>query len=453
MAETPKEPAQAAEASKGIRKGRFEAGMDPLFAAFNSSVSFDKRLYAEDIAGSIAHASMLAAQGIIPAEDAAAIIRGLKDVRGDIESGKLAFSEELEDVHINVETALKEKIGAPAGRLHTARSRNDQVALDLRLYLVNRSRLVFEDLVTLIANIVDKAEGEIDVIMPGYTHLQRAQPVRFSHHFLAYGQMFKRDLERFQGALPRIAVSPLGSAALAGSTFPVDRRMAAQELGLAHVCANSMDAVSDRDFVVEFIFNAALTMTHLSRLAEELIIWSSTEFGFCTLPDAFCSGSSIMPQKKNPDACELVRGKTGRVYGDLMGILTTLKSLPLAYNKDLQEDKEPLFDALDTVRACLGIMGGLVPGIALNHERLAEAAADPSLAATDLADQLTREGTPFREAHERIGAMVRQGGTGEGLPSPEAMVEARNHEGGTARAGVLQQIAALREWLATAMPS
>ncbi len=438
----------------GIRKGRFTGSMDPTFARFNASISFDKRLFADDIAGSIAHVKMLGTQGIISSKDARTIERGLTEVLIDIEQGRLKFREDLEDVHINVEEALKEKIGEVAGKLHTARSRNDQVALDLRLYLRDQNELVRADLLSLMAALTAKSEENIDLIMPGYTHLQRAQPVRLSHHLMAYFAMFQRDWMRFSDTLKRTDVMPLGSAALSGTTFPIDREAVAALLKFSRISANSMDAVSDRDFAAEFLFDSSMVMMHLSRLAEELILWSSSEFGFCTLPDAFCSGSSIMPQKKNPDACELIRGKTGRVYGHLVALLTTLKALPLCYNKDLQEDKEPIFDALDTLRGSLGIMAGLVPGIEFRGHTMLAAASDPSMAATDLADRLVREGIPFREAHSLIGAMIGGGsgiGTDEhiggGVPTPEDMVEARNHTGATSRERVMEQIQAARAFL------
>ncbi len=435
---------QSLNDSTGIRKGRFERGMDPLFARYNASISFDKRLYREDIRGSIAHVRMLGRQGIVTHAEAESIEKGLNEVLEDIEAGRLQFRDDLEDVHINIEEALKAKIGDLSGKLHTARSRNDQVALDLRLYLRDRSEAVQAELVNLMRSLTGQAEQQIDLIMPGYTHLQRAQPVRLSHHLMAYFEMFRRDWERFSDAAVRAHQMPLGAAALAGTTFNIDRESVAADLGFGAVCANSMDAVSDRDFAVEFVFNACMVMMHLSRLAEELIIWSTSEFGFCTLPDQFCSGSSIMPQKKNPDACELVRAKTGRVYGDLIGLLTTLKALPLTYNKDLQEDKEPVFDAVDTLLGSLGIMAGLVPHVEFHEERLVEAVSDPSLAATDLADRLTRQGVPFRQAHERIGEIIRGSGETLGqdssLPSPEEMVEARTHVGGTARRQVMEQI-------------
>ena len=308
----------------GIRKGRFKSGMAPEFAAFNASISFDKRLYREDIQGTIAHVKMLAARGIITTEEGQILEDGLRSVLSDIEQGRFEFRDDLEDIHINIEEALRTKVGDVAGKAHTARSRNDQVALDLRMFIRNQCRAVMGDLMALAEELIHKSEGSIDVIMPGYTHLQRAQPVRLAHHLMAYFQMFRRDWERFKDATVRLDEMPLGSAALAGTTFPVDRNMVAELLEFSGVTSNSMDSVSDRDFAAEFLFNSSMVMMHLSRLAEELILWSSAEFGFCSLPDAFCSGSSIMPQKKNPDVCELIRGKTGRVYGDLVALLTVL---------------------------------------------------------------------------------------------------------------------------------
>ena len=450
----------ASRESAGARKGRFQSGMDPLFAAFNASISFDKRLSAEDVQGSVAHVRMLGRQGIVSPDDAAAIERGLLAVLKDLEQGRFEFREELEDVHINIEDALRAKIGEPAGRLHTARSRNDQVALDLRLYLRRRIALLMDDVLGLLDAIVSKSEKVIDVIMPGYTHLQRAQPVRLSHHLMAYFQMFRRDWGRLSDTLTRMNELPLGSAALAGTTFPIDRESVAEELGFFGPSANSMDAVADRDFALEFLFNASMIMMHLSRLAEELVLWSTQEFGFCSLPDEFCSGSSIMPQKKNPDACELIRGKTGRVYGDLIALLTTLKALPLTYNKDLQEDKEPVFDAVDTVSTSVKIMTGIIPGIEFDTARMLEAASDPTLAATDIADALVRQGLPFREAHARTGAMMRpealasEKGVATGsIPSPKEMVEARKHGGGTSRDRVREQIRHAKSFLKKSKPA
>ncbi len=443
------------EPSAGIRTGRFEGAMDEAFAGFNASIAFDRRLYKEDILGSAAHVRMLGDQGVISREDAEAIERGLDDVLEEIEAGLLPLREDLEDIHINVENALRERIGEAAGRVHTARSRNDQVALDTRMFVRDGIDRVMADLRGLMTELVEAAARHIDYILPGYTHLQRAQPVRLAHHLLAYFEMFRRDWERFRDARPRANVSPLGSAALAGTTYPIDREAVARELGFDAVSRNSMDAVSDRDFIAEFIFNSALVMTHLSRLAEELIIWSSQEFGFCELPDEYCSGSSIMPQKKNPDACELVRGKTGRVYGDLTAVLTMLKALPLTYNKDLQEDKEPLFDAADTVMGSLEIFTRMIPRIVFDKKRMIEAAADPTLAATDMADELVRRGVPFREAHAAIGERIRsalEGRAGaaslEKPPSPEEMTDARSHIGGTAAPRVKDEIERARELIA-----
>jgi argininosuccinate lyase len=441
--------------AEGIRKGRFQARMDEDFARFNASINFDKRLYTEDIEGSIAHARMLGRQGIISQKEASTIVEGLQRVLQDFHTGHIQLLDELEDIHMNIEHALHEKIGDVAGKLHTARSRNDQVALDLRMYLMKKTDRIKDLLHSLMATLVAMARDSQDLIMPGYTHLQRAQPVRLAHHLLAYFEMFRRDWLRFSDCRNRTDSLPLGSAALAGTTFNIDREYVAKELGFRHVSVNSMDSVSDRDFVAEFIFDCSMVMMHLSRLSEELIIWSSEEFGFCVLPDELCSGSSIMPQKKNPDACELVRGKTGRVYGDLVAILSTLKALPLTYNKDLQEDKEPLFDSVDTAVGSLVVMTKLIQGIHFNESRMLDAASEPHLAATDLADRLTREGVPFREAHERIGTMIRSSMDSRAdrkedvtnLPTPEEMVEARYHVGGTARSRILDQIERATEFL------
>jgi argininosuccinate lyase len=445
---------KTAEQSVGIRRGRFKKRMEPMFAAFNASIGFDKRLYEEDIQGSIAHVRMLGSTRIIPKKDAQIIEKGLKEVLADLNAGRLSLSDELEDIHINIEEALRAKIGDAAGKLHTARSRNDQVALDLRLYLRKQTSLLLEDIKALCGVLIEKSQESLDVILPGYTHLQRAQPVRLAHHLMAYFEMFRRDWERFKDSYRRMDEMPLGSAALAGTTFPIDRAMVAESLGFSRVSSNSMDSVSDRDFGVEFLFNSSMVMMHLSRLAEELVLWSSTEFGFCALPEGFCSGSSIMPQKRNPDSCELIRGKTGRVYGDLVALLTVLKALPLTYNKDLQEDKEPVFDAGDTVRACLRVMAAMFPGIVFHSKVMEAAASDPSLAATDLADRLVRDGMAFREAHARVGAVIRETASKTGsqrkeepVPEPVEMVEARNHRGGTARDRVVDQIRSARSFL------
>ncbi len=386
--------------------GRFNQDTDALVNRFNASIGFDRRLYAYDIQGSIAHCRMLAAQGIINDEEGTTIVEALGQIQRELDHGEFSFDDDYEDIHGLIEKALVDKIGALGEKIHTGRSRNDQVALDVRLYvrdIIARSIGLIEDAQRSLTAL---AEKHLDTIMPGYTHLQRAQPVLLAHHLMAYYEMFRRDRERFQESLGRVNVLPLGSAALAGSTFELDRGMVADELGFDHVSQNSMDAVSDRDFVLEFLFNASVLMMHLSRLSEELVIWSSQEYGFVSISDAFCTGSSIMPQKKNPDLPELIRGKTGRVYGHLMSLLTTMKGLPLTYNKDMQEDKEALFDAVDTVLICLEVMARLLGEISFNKERLADAVQSGFLVATDLADYLVRKGIPFRQAHEIVGKMV-----------------------------------------------
>jgi argininosuccinate lyase len=364
-----------------------------------ASIPFDQRLYRQDIEGSIAHAGMLAKQGIIPESDAEAIIDGLEAIQKEIEQGEFQFKTELEDIHINIEARLFEKIGDVAGKLHTARSRNDQVALDLRLFVKEEIGKTMNKIRALQTALVELAEANKAVIMPGYTHLQQAQPILLAHHLLAYFEMFQRDRDRFRDCMERTDVLPLGSGALAGVPYPVDHEFMADELGFSKVSANSLDVVSDRDFVIEYEAAAAITMMHLSRLAEELILWSSSEFGFIEIGDAFTTGSSIMPQKKNPDVAELARGKTGRVYGNLMGILTTMKSLPLAYNRDMQEDKEGLFDTVDTLRSSLEVFAGMIKTIKVNAERIAQAMKTDYMLATDLADYLVNKGMPFREAH------------------------------------------------------
>jgi argininosuccinate lyase len=372
---------------------------DKLAQGYAASIPVDRRLYRQDIEGSIAHARMLAKQGIIAKSEAGTIIKGLNSIRREIERGKFQFKTELEDIHMNIEAGLFEKIGDVAGKLHTARSRNDQVALDLRLFVKEEILKTIDKIKTLQAALVELAEANKAVIMPGYTHLQQAQPILLAHHLLAYFQMFQRDKERFQDCLGRTDVLPLGSGALAGVPYPIDREFVARELGFKKVSTNSLDAVSDRDFVVEYEAAAAITMMHLSRLAEELVLWSSSEFGFIEIGKAFTTGSSIMPQKKNPDVAELARGKTGRVYGHLMGILTIMKSLPLAYNRDMQEDKEGLFDTVDTLQASLEAFAGMVKTIRVNTERIAQAMKTDYILATDLADYLVKKGMPFRKAH------------------------------------------------------
>jgi len=387
--------------------GRFGKKTEKIVEAFTSSVSFDRRLWRYDIEGSIAHAKMLGKQKIISKEDMELILKGLREIREEIEKGKFKFIEELEDIHMNIEHELIKKVGPAGGKLHTARSRNDQVALDMRLFLrdeINEIMRLIEDLQKVIVGL---AEKHIDTIMPGYTHLQRAQPVLLGHHLLAYLEMLERDRERFNECLKRVNVLPLGSAALSGTGLPVDRKYMAGLLKFPAISRNSMDAVSDRDFVIEFLSASSMLMVHLSRLSEELILWSSAEFGFIELPDSYCTGSSIMPQKKNPDIPELIRGKAGRVFGHLIAVLTVLKGLPLTYNRDMQEDKEPIFDTVDTVKSSLSVLGKMMPLIRFNKEAMEKAAQDGFLVATDLAEYLVEKGIPFREAHETVGRIVR----------------------------------------------
>ena len=372
-----------------------------------ASVGYDRRLYRQDIAASVAHARMLARQGIIPEEDAQLICSGLQSILQEMEDGAFPWREELEDIHMNVEARLYQKIGEAAGRLHTARSRNDQVATDVRLYCKETTQETIARLRALQEALVTVAQAHAGVVMPGYTHMQRAQPVLLAHHLLAYFHMLQRDRERFGECLSRTDVLPLGSGALAGVPYPIDRDFVAKELGFSRISPNSIDAVSDRDFLVEYHANAALCMAHLSRLAEEMVLWSSQEFGFVRLSDEYTSGSSIMPQKRNPDVAELARGKTGRVYGHLFGALTLLKGLPLAYNRDLQEDKEGFFDTVDTLLGTLSVFAGMVATIEIDRDRMREAAGDAPMLATDLADYLVRKGEPFRSAHGIVADLVR----------------------------------------------
>ena len=369
------------------------------FSAYTVSIHYDRRLYRQDIAGSVAHARMLARQGIISENDAADIIEGLGRVKQEIEQGEFPWDATLEDLHMNIERRLHQLIGPAAGRLHTGRSRNDQIALDMRLYTREVIAQVIAGLRSVQGALLELARRYQGVVMPGYTHLQRAQPVLFPHHMLAYFEMFQRDAGRMEDCSKRVDVLPLGSGALAGVPYPTDREFLARELGFPAISANSMDAVSDRDFVVEFMAAAALCMMHFSRMSEELILWSSGEFGFIRLADEFTTGSSIMPQKRNPDFAELARGKTGRVYGDLIGLLTTLKGLPLTYNRDLQEDKEGFFDTVDTLQTTIEVFAAMLPGMRLNAERVESLAGESGMLATDLADYLVRKGVPFREAH------------------------------------------------------
>src|SRR5512137_599976 len=387
--------------------GRFSQPTDQFVEEFTASIEFDKRLYHQDIRGSIAHARMLGKQGIIPFADVEKIVHGLKDILDRIEAGKFDFSVGLEDIHMNIEARLSERIGEAGKRLHTGRSRNDQVAVDIRLYLRDEIVEISAYLDMLIDSLVFQAEKNIDVIMPGYTHLQTAQPILFAHHMLAYLEMFKRDKGRMEDCLKRVNVLPLGAGALAGTTFPIDREYVAEQLDFPEVTRNSLDSVSDRDFALEFMSASSILMMHLSRFSEELILWSSSEFGFVDLSDSFCTGSSIMPQKKNPDVPELVRGKTGRVYGNLVTLLTVMKSLPLAYNKDMQEDKEPLFDTIDTVKGSLKIFADMIAQMRVNAGTMRQAAAKGFSTATDVADYLVRKGMPFRDAHETVGKAVR----------------------------------------------
>ena len=385
---------------------RFQTSPDEKLKAFNSSISVDGLMYIEDIEGSLAHAAMLAEQGIISADDAKAIEDGLKGILSDVRSGALSIDPDAEDIHMFIEGELTKRIGEPGKRLHTARSRNDQVATDIRLYLKKRAENVCDWIRGFVDALYRTAAAHTDFVMPGYTHLQRAQPVTLAHHLAAYAEMFMRDYSRFTDAVNRMNYCPLGSAALAGTTYPIDRRLTAKLLGFTAPTANSLDGVSDRDFAAELAFAASLAMTHLSRLSEEVILWCSWEFKFMELSDAFSTGSSIMPQKKNPDVAELVRGKTGRVYGDLIALLTMIKGLPLAYNKDMQEDKEAVFDALRTLSDCLEIFAPMLLSALCNRENMLKAAKKGFINATDMADYLTKKGMPFRSAYKLVGELV-----------------------------------------------
>ena len=386
--------------------GRFRKETDSLVNDFNSSIQFDCRMYREDIQGSLAHAKMLAEQGIISQEDLKQIRQGLESILADVEAGKIEFTAENEDIHMNVEALLTERIGAAGKRLHTARSRNDQVAVDLRLYLRREIEEIIGQILDLQHVILMQAERHQNTVMPGYTHLQRAQPISFAQHLLAYGEQFRRDVERLVDCRKRMNVCPLGSGALAGTTYPIDRWATARTLGFDRPCSNSLDGVSDRDYALELMGGLSILMMHLSRFSEEIILWCSWEFKFIELDDAYSTGSSIMPQKKNPDVAELVRGKTGRVYGDLMGLLTTMKGLPLAYNKDMQEDKEPVFDAVDTVKMCLPVFTGMLSTMRVLPEKMRRAAGGGFINATDCADYLAKKGMPFRDAYTTVGNLV-----------------------------------------------
>ena len=450
--------------------GRFQKALDQKADDFNSSLRVDKRMYAQDIKGSMAHAMMLEKQGILPASDVELILDGLEGILADIESGALLITDGAEDIHMFVEAELTKRIGDAGKRLHTARSRNDQVALDIRLYLRDEVETVVALIKQLIEAVVDKAEETADVIAPAYTHLQRAQPISFGHQLMAYAMMLLRDVDRLQDAVARMNVSPLGSCALAGTTYPTDRAFVAQRLSMNGITLNSIDGVSDRDFCVELLSAFSILMMHLSRFSEEVILWSSWEFKFIELDDSYTTGSSIMPQKKNPDMAELVRGKTGRVYGDLMAMLTTLKGLPLAYNKDMQEDKEAVFDALDTVKICLEVFAPMIATMRVIKENTYKAAQKGFINATDLADYLTKKGMPFRTAYKIVGQIVAECITkdlvldtfpledyqkysplfGDDLYteiSLETCVSKRNSAGGASAASVRAQVAHVRELL------
>jgi argininosuccinate lyase len=458
----------------GSWSGRFDEPVAEIVKRFTASIDFDRRLAAVDIAGSLAHARMLRATGVIGADDLAAIERGMHTIAGEIERGEFAWSRDLEDVHLNIERRLTALVGEPGKRLHTARSRNDQVATDIRLWLRGEIDALVAGLAGLRGALLDLAEAHADTIMPGFTHLQVAQPITFGHHLLAYDAMLARDMERLADCRRRLNRLPLGSAALAGTSYPIDRDRVARELGFDGLCGNSLDAVSDRDFAVEFAAAAALVMLHLSRFAEELVLWASPRFGFVTLADRFCTGSSIMPQKKNPDVPELVRGKSGRVVGAAVSLLVLMKGQPLAYNKDNQEDKEPLFDVVDTLADTLAVMADLVAsGIRVDAARMRAAAREGFATATDLADYLVRKGIAFRDAHEAVARAVRhaeaRGADLADLPlaelrefapaigddvyavlTLEGSVASRDHPGGTAPAQVRNAVAAARAALAAA---
>ena len=386
--------------------GRFQKETDSLVNDFNSSIRFDSRMYREDIAGSVAHAAMLGQCGIIAKEDADAIIAGLQAILADVEAGKIEFSADQEDIHMNVETLLTQRIGDAGKRLHTARSRNDQVAVDLRLYLKQEIGTIIGQILHFQQILLRQAKQYQDAVMPGYTHLQRAQPISFAQHLLAYANMLCRDVTRLEDCRERMDECPLGSGALAGTTYPIDRMQTAQALGFRQPMSNSLDGVSDRDYVIELLSGLSILMMHLSRFAEETILWCSWEFRYIELDDAYSTGSSIMPQKKNPDVAELVRGKTGRVYGALVSLLTTMKSLPLAYNKDMQEDKEPVFDAVDTVKLCLPVFAAMIDTMKVHTENMRQAANRGFINATDCADYLTKKGMPFRDAYTTVGKLV-----------------------------------------------
>ena len=392
--------------AKKLWEGRFSEKTTKSVEAFTASIDVDKRLYAYDIAGSIAHCKTMAQAAVISKEDADTLIQGLNRIKTEIETGTFSFDDALEDIHMHIESRLYDIVGKVAQKLHTARSRNDQIALDVRMFLKDETHHIIRRLVEFQYVLVNLAKAHPDVILPGYTHMQRAQPVLFSHHLMAYFEMFSRDIDRFEQSFSRINVMPLGSAALAGTTYPINRYYTAQLLGFPRVSTNSIDSVSDRDFILDFVSAASICMMHLSRLSEEIILWATSEFGFIELADAFATGSSIMPQKKNPDVAELVRGKTGRVFGDLMALFTMMKALPLAYNRDMQEDKILLFNTVDTLSACIDMVIQMLPSLTINKHAMEKAAASGFLNATDLADYLVGKGMPFREAHRCVGQAV-----------------------------------------------
>ena len=392
--------------AKKLWGGRFEASLEEWVEEFGASIRFDQKLAKYDIQGSLAHVQMLGATGVISLEEAQSIQAGLEELLNDYEAGKLVFDIRNEDIHMNIESLLTEKIGSVAGKLHTARSRNDQVATDMHLYLKDTLFQVVDKLTNLRQTLVNLAQEHIETVMPGYTHLQHAQPISFAQHMLAYYNMFSRDSERFAFNIQHTDISPLGAAALAGTTFPIDRQLTSDLMGFSHPYSNSLDAVSDRDFILEFLSNASILMMHMSRLCEEIINWCSHEYKFVTLSDTFSTGSSIMPQKKNPDMAELIRGKTGRVYGNFVGMLTVMKSLPLTYNKDLQEDKEGMFDSAETILVSIDILAGMLQSMTVHKERMAQSTEKDFSNATELADYLASKGLPFRQAHEIVGKLV-----------------------------------------------
>lgn len=450
--------------------GRFSEATDAFVEAFTASIDFDKRLYKHDIQGSIAHATMLAKAGLLSDEEATTIRRGLSEIQAEIEAGNFEWSVSLEDIHMNVEARLTDNIGITGKKLHTGRSRNDQVATDIRLWLREQIQFISDEVRRLQLGLVELAEREADTILPGFTHLQVAQPITFGHHMMAWYEMLERDFDRLQDCAKRVNVMPLGAAALAGTTYPIDRHYTAELLGFSRPSNNSLDSVSDRDFAIEFVSAASLIMTHLSRFSEELVLWASAQFGFINLPDRFCTGSSIMPQKKNPDVPELVRGKTGRVNGSLISLLTLMKSQPLAYNKDNQEDKEPLFDTVDTLLGSLRAFADMMPHVQTNKANMRKAAMQGFSTATDLADYLVGKGLPFRDAHEVVGTAVGYG-VKEGKDLSEMSLEelqtfsdiieqdvfdvltlegsvaARNHLGGTAPEQVRLRVAEAKQKL------